>query len=1072
MICHVGSRLNEVAKPRLHWILLGWILILGVWGCPGGGSGEKPPPEKVEESTDPVTPPEPPPGPKDGQPVEIRDPAGEVAGRYRNSAALVVGVSRYTGGWSDLAGIPEELDLVERILRWHGFEVEVVQDPSSPDDVQGAFEEFLGRHDRDAASRLVFFFAGHSHIPVGASGVYLLTADSPGPGEDTDAFARGALPRAQIVDWARRLRANHSLFLFDSCLPVLPDLLEAPQLTDPSTPISRDLMVRRVQHFITSCEAGQDRPRSRIFADTIVRALGGEADHNGDRYVTGTEFGDYVQRALGGAGVSSRYGKLSSAHYDLRGELVFALPSATPPALPPPPKPEGGDDEAWDEYLQKMEQQFKEVESLQLPADRMVEVWSDYLRAFEADDPNSERDDELREQARAQRSHWRQLVEQQGQASAPPGGGPKPSPPTGTATVTITTGTGAATPPTTGAKPTGAKPTGSKPTGSKPTGSKPTGAHTAGAPEGPLRVPDSQLLLKVVGLSDKISILESPGSAHSLATMEPLKPYFVLEDTGGYYRISTSQRESNVRLYVAKKEVAVWPTREGLRFIRSTFEQDRRAPVTAWSSEERIREYARTGDSKTYGPTFREEAQTRISEDQQGSLVPYPLLETKQIEIDGKQQPIHRVLIPAIVAVEVGMPSRQIQDVVGAVTFCVVFDATASMRDHAREFASTVESMLNETGVDTARATAGFVLFRDLKDDKPFETFERFQPMQLKQATKWLRGKMKDMTGGEDPAEPVLDAVMLAQRSFLWDTPPAIGGARRIMIVVANNDAKTRTMGLTRSIEEGLDATEVARTLLRSGTSVFALQAGKEEDGGHLIEVLSTLAKRTGGEFYGSDLRSNEIKADFSRNLRKFLREPIEAGSQKAESLASGVASLSGDRTLVPLDILDDETHDRLKKAAAEKYHVSTIGLVITEAWVFGKQEGDYREQELYREEILVEKDLLRGLIRFFDGLLGSSLDTKNMRESMAVLLEALIGEKPPEDAALQDLLEKRLGVHFSTNLLDFNLDRLVKMDSVKKSLLQEKIRTSNVALAGFYDENLKRFESEPRIWMPVSLLP
>ena len=135
--------------------------------------------------------------------------------------------------------------------------------------------------------------------------------------------------------------------------------------------------------------------------------------------------------------------------------------------------------------------------------------------------------------------------------------------------------------------------------------------NTALASQGDfLRAADSALLLKVVGLSDNISIVEAPGSSTVVSTMETLKPYFVLDDKGDSYHISSRQVETGIQGFVASQEVATWNTREGLHFQNDTFLQDRRASVAAWESEERIRRYAETGDVDAYGPTFKEELQT------------------------------------------------------------------------------------------------------------------------------------------------------------------------------------------------------------------------------------------------------------------------------------------------------------------------------------------------------------------------------------------------------------------------------------------------------------------------------
>lgn len=546
-----------------------------------------------------------------------------------------------------------------------------------------------------------------------------------------------------------------------------------------------------------------------------------------------------------------------------------------------------------------------------------------------------------------------------------------------------------------------------------------------------------------------------------LAKISLVRDYFVLDEHEDSYRISSHQGEVGIQTFVSKKEVAPWNTREGLRFIGNTLSQDRRAAVAAWESEERIRQYAKTWDERRYGASFREPAQTRVATD---DIIPYPLLETKEIKSpDGATRRIHHVLIPTIVTgtLEIDLAPEEVQAVTGAVTFCVVFDATRSMDKYAKAFAETIDEMLTESGIDAGLAAAGLVLFRDIKDA---ERFEIVQPMPLGDAMEWLRGRVSHMEGGDDPAEPVLDAMMLAKDSFLWNGGTAIRGARRIAIVVANKDAKPETVDLTGEgiVERGLSAEEVGRRLVKDGIRVYTLQAGFE-DRGNLLRTLSTLAVVTGGESYPAD-RSVRISTSFSRSLKSLIRERFTDADIQREKLKPQIFRREGGGTVIALQALDEDMMKRLK-SAANKYHISSGGLVITKAWVF-------EHRDLYRQEILIEKGLLEWLVRFFGVLTDSTLDAAALRESVRNLLEAFTGENLSQSEELQELLEKKLGIHFTTNLLDFELERLVKLSPEERSELQESIRKAAASLAVFLDENTLRFNKEPRIWMPVELLP
>ncbi len=107
-------------------------------------------------------------------------------------------------------------------------------------------------------------------------------------------------------------------------------------------------------------------------------------------------------------------------------------------------------------------------------------------------------------------------------------------------------------------------------------------------------------------------------------------------------------------------------------------------------------------------------------------------------------------------------------------------------------------------------------------------------------------------------------------------------------------------------------------------------------------------------------------------------------------------------------------------------------------------------------------------MVRFFNLMTDSTLDVASRQESTAYLLTALLGEKAMEGSELQELLEKRLGVHFTSNLLSFQSERLTTLDRGERKLLRDATR----GLGEFLDMNARRFNEEPRIWMPVSYLP
>ena len=141
---------------------------------------------------------------------------GAETSNYAGSYALVIGVSNYTAGWTDLESIPGEVATVERMLQGQGFVVRKHLDLDS-DRLQAAFESFIDDYGYEPDNRLLVFFSGHGHTRMGGRKGYLVPTDAPDPRDDERGFLRKALPMSQILAWAWQAESRHLLFLFDSC---------------------------------------------------------------------------------------------------------------------------------------------------------------------------------------------------------------------------------------------------------------------------------------------------------------------------------------------------------------------------------------------------------------------------------------------------------------------------------------------------------------------------------------------------------------------------------------------------------------------------------------------------------------------------------------------------------------------------------------------------------------------------------------------------------------------------------------------------------------------------------------
>ena len=254
--------------------------------------------------------------------ITIVDEKGRQVPLYKDSYALIIGVSDYTNGWPDLENIPSELAPLETTLKYNGFNVRKILNPDS-DQLKEAFEDFIDQYGFDLDNRLLFIFSGHGYTRIGGRKGYLVPADAPDPRYDEKEFVRKALDMSQIMAWCRKIEAKHALFIFDSCFSgtifKTKDLPEYPPHISAYT-------ASPVRQFITAGNAGEKVPAQSIFTPLLLRGIQGEADLDQDGYVTGTELGMYLNRRVlyYDRGQTPQYGKMKDPFYD-EGDFVFRV---------------------------------------------------------------------------------------------------------------------------------------------------------------------------------------------------------------------------------------------------------------------------------------------------------------------------------------------------------------------------------------------------------------------------------------------------------------------------------------------------------------------------------------------------------------------------------------------------------------------------------------------------------------------------------------------------------------------------------------------------------------------------
>ena len=276
---------------------------------------------------------------KDGQFVVSADratPPPVTAGElYRESHALVIGINGYST-WPKLSHAVRDAQAVrESLVTRFGFKADNVTLLTDADATRANILKALNDRFGDAKrvkrdDRVFVFFAGHGStrkLPSGREVGYIVPVDAGLNDLQADAIA---MPQLQEV--AEAITAKHALFVIDACYSGLG--LTRGGAAGSDSNFARTNARRVGRQMMTAGGADQqvadDGPGGHsVFTWTLLQALSGKADLNGDGLITATELAAYVAPAVSAiAHQTPAFGSLPGSE---GGEFVFELPS-TPDA--------------------------------------------------------------------------------------------------------------------------------------------------------------------------------------------------------------------------------------------------------------------------------------------------------------------------------------------------------------------------------------------------------------------------------------------------------------------------------------------------------------------------------------------------------------------------------------------------------------------------------------------------------------------------------------------------------------------------------------------------------------------
>ncbi|KQV96122.1 polysaccharide deacetylase family protein [Pelomonas sp. Root1237] len=279
---------------------------------------------------------------KDGQFVVSTDktaaaPPPAPGELYRDSHALVIGINQYAA-WPKLSHAVRDAQAVrESLVTRFGFRADNVTLLTDAEATRANILKALNERFGDAKrvkrdDRVFVFFAGHGStrkLPSGREVGYIVPVDAGLNDLQADAIA---MPQLQEV--AEAITAKHALFVIDACYSGLGLTRGGSAAADSN--FARTNARRIGRQMMTAGGADQqvadDGPGGHsVFTWTLLQALNGKADLNGDGLITATELAAYVAPAVSSiAHQTPAFGSLPGSE---GGEFIFELPTAQEPAL-------------------------------------------------------------------------------------------------------------------------------------------------------------------------------------------------------------------------------------------------------------------------------------------------------------------------------------------------------------------------------------------------------------------------------------------------------------------------------------------------------------------------------------------------------------------------------------------------------------------------------------------------------------------------------------------------------------------------------------------------------------------
>ncbi|MCP4263550.1 MAG: hypothetical protein GY774_39500 [Planctomycetes bacterium] len=250
---------------------------------------------------------------------------------YRKSWALVIGINNYRNPkWKKLQYGVNDAQAVSNLLKRKGFDevILLLDDQATKRNIERVLNDELPKKVQEE-DRLLIYFAGHGQtrdLPDGVKKGYIIPVDS-----DWTNYYEKAISMDSLQNFSKGISAKHILYIMDSCFSGL-------LLYRGSTPYLTTEQFRHLTHAppdpttarsVKAITAGSQGERvievegNGLFTKYFLSGLDkGEADLNGDGYITGSELFEFVDSRVGKESQDMQNPQIGLLGYG-GGELVF-----------------------------------------------------------------------------------------------------------------------------------------------------------------------------------------------------------------------------------------------------------------------------------------------------------------------------------------------------------------------------------------------------------------------------------------------------------------------------------------------------------------------------------------------------------------------------------------------------------------------------------------------------------------------------------------------------------------------------------------------------------------------------